>query len=90
VPVAQALVDGATELAIDPLALALSGGEDYELLATMAPEAVAAARAELREVFGVALTDVGSIEETSGIVGVDASGTTAPLAPAGWDHFRTR
>ncbi|HEY7660857.1 MAG TPA: thiamine-phosphate kinase [Actinomycetota bacterium] len=90
VPVAQALVEGATELAIDPLALALSGGEDYELLATMAPEAVAAARAELREVFGVALTDVGSIEETSGIVGVDASGTTAPLAPAGWDHFRTR
>ena len=71
---------------------ALAGGEDYELLATLPDlDAVEGARSELREAFGVSLSDIGSIIET-GLVAVDANGTEGPLIAegeiAGWDHFR--
>jgi thiamine-monophosphate kinase len=67
---------------------AIGGGEDYELLATLPDEAaVAAARGELAESFGVPLIEIGSIREQLGMVAVDATGDEAPLAPAGWDHF---
>jgi thiamine-monophosphate kinase len=71
---------------------ALGGGEDYELLATLPDlDAVERARSELREAFGVSLSDIGSIIET-GLVAVDENGTEGPLmaegATAGWDHFR--
>ena len=66
VPVA----DGAT---IDD---ALGGGEDYELLATMPDaEAVEAARVELKEAFGVSLTEIGEHRRGSGLTAVDADGT---------------
>ncbi len=87
VPVAPAVVLGAEALGIDAVALALSGGEDYELLATIPPDAYGVARAELLDTFGVDLTDVGEIVEGSGVVGEGADGAEEPLAPAGWDHF---
>ena len=75
-------------LGVDALQLALGGGEDYELLATLRRgRRRARARAELDERFGVSLTEVGVIIEGHGLVGVDGSGRTSPLAPAGWDHF---
>jgi thiamine-monophosphate kinase len=79
VPVA----DGAT---IDD---ALGGGEDYELLGTL-PDAVAveAARAELKDAFGVPLTEIGRIVEGAGLTAIRGDGTERPLEPTGWDHFR--
>ncbi len=54
-------------------------------------EAVEGARSELREAFGVSLSDIGAIIG-EGLVAVDEHGTEAPLATegtgAGWDHFR--
>ena len=73
---------------------ALGGGEDYELLATLPDlDAVGDARSELREAFGVSLSDIGAIiERGGGLVAVDEDGTEGPLttegAIAGWDHFR--
>lgn len=87
VPVADALREGAGSLGVDALALALGGGEDYELLATMAPADVEVARRELDERFGVALTAVGTIVEGSGLVAVEADGAETPLEPVGWEHF---
>ena len=71
---------------------ALGGGEDYELLATLPdPDAVGDARSELRQAFGVSLSDIGGIIE-EGLVAVVEDGTESPLttegASAGWDHFR--
>ena len=71
---------------------ALAGGEDYELLGTLPDaEAVEGARSELREAFGVSLSDIGAIIG-EGLVAVDEHGTEGPLATegtgAGWDHFR--
>jgi thiamine-monophosphate kinase len=68
---------------------ALGGGEDYELLATL-PDAgaVEAARAELKEAFGVPLTEIGLIVEGAGLTAIRGDGTERPLEPVGWDHFR--
>ena len=66
---------------------ALGGGEDYELLVTLPDAAaVAAARDEIREAFGVALTEIGVVTE-SGLIGVGADGVERALEPRGWDHF---
>ena len=68
---------------------ALGGGEDYELLATL-PDvgAVEAARIELKEAFGVNLTDIGRIVEGAELTMIRRDGTERPLEPTGWDHFR--
>lgn len=87
VPVADALERGAGALGVEALPLALSGGEDYELLATMPRDAVETARAGLFEAFGTKLSDVGEIVEGSGVEAVRDDGSTSPLEPAGWDHF---
>jgi thiamine-monophosphate kinase len=67
---------------------ALGGGEDYELLASLPDsDAVEDARSELREGFGVSLSDIGVIIE-EGLVAVDDDGAERPMTIEGWDHFR--
>ncbi len=70
-----------------PLDLALGGGEDYELVATMPPVGVEPARLALDERFGVPLTDIGEIVEGAGLMAVQRDGTERPLEPRGWDHL---
>jgi thiamine-monophosphate kinase len=72
---------------VDPLALALGGGEDYELLATLPPGSVAPAADRLNERFGTPLTDIGSITVGHDLVAIDAEGKEQPLPVTGWDHF---
>ena len=87
VPVAAGLADLAEVLSVQPNDLALSGGEDYELLATLRPSAVGPTRDQLRERFGTPLTDIGEIRPGGGLMAVEADGTDRPLEPKGWDHF---
>ena len=88
VPVAEALRLAAGFLGVDPAELALTGAEDYELLATIDLTNLARARGDLRERFGVTLSDVGVIID-EGLVAVDAEGRQSPLEPTGWNHFAT-
>jgi thiamine-monophosphate kinase len=70
------------------MADAMGGGEDYELLATLpGADEVASGRAELRESFGVELTEIGVVTGGDGMVGVDTDGAERPLEVSGWDHF---
>jgi thiamine-monophosphate kinase len=87
VPVAPEVVQLASFLPVEPLELALSGGEDYELLATLPAEAVADATAAVEDRFGVRLTEVGEVIEGGALVAVDAPGAERPLEPRGWDHL---
>jgi thiamine-monophosphate kinase len=87
VPIAEGLQALQAAGGPDALELALSGGEDYELLATIAPGAVHRAEGKLRERFGTALTDVGEIRKERGLLAVGSDGTEKPLEPRGWDHF---
>ena len=87
IPVAGGLSELVDLVHIQPMDLALSGGEDYELLATLPPSAVSQAQDQLRERFGTPLTDIGEIQEGEGLTAVATDGTYSPLAPKGWDHF---
>jgi thiamine-monophosphate kinase len=86
IPVSEAVVESAPVLGVDALELAVTGGEDYELLATIDATAFDRARGELDERFGVTLTDVGVIID-EGYVALHPDGREAPLEPRGWDHF---
>lgn len=70
------------------LALALTGGDDYELLFT-APEAARGALAALAAETGVAITEIGrTVAGPTGRVEVlDGQGAPLALARRGWDHF---
>jgi len=90
VPVAAGLVELQDVLGVDPLELALGGGEDYELLATLPPASVEEAAAALDERFGVRLSEIGEVTAEPGLIAVDADGRDRPLEPKGWDHLAHR
>lgn len=80
----------AREVAVDAneaLALAIAGGEDYELCFAGDDEAVAGQAAAFREAFGIPITRVGRVVPGAGIAMLDASGNEAPPASAAWSHF---
>jgi thiamine-monophosphate kinase len=64
---------------------ALGGGEDYELLATLADPNDAAA--EIDSTFGVEVTSIGVITVEPGLVAVGPDGRSAPVELVGWDPF---
>jgi thiamine-monophosphate kinase len=72
------------KLKLDPLQMALHGGEDYELLFTVSPRHAK----RLRSAPGFAeITAIGEIERGKGIVLVGSDGTAKRLFPGGWDPF---
>ncbi len=87
VPVSEPLASGAAHLGVDARDLALAGGEDYELLASMPAAGVRDARTELRDGFGVDLSEIGEVTDGPGVVGIDEDGRSSALEPRGWDHF---
>jgi thiamine-monophosphate kinase len=82
---------GLRRLRLDPLRLALDGGEDYELLFTVHPrreKELHAAAASLRG--GMKLTRIGEITRKKQIILVGSDGRPTSLRPGGWVHFRPR
>ena len=70
--------------ALDPLQLALHGGEDFELLFTVKPEN--AARLP-RRVDGVEIRRIGTIQSAAEGVKISEGSRTWELKPGGWRHF---
>ena len=88
IPVAAQAAAGCAALGEDPEDMALHGGEDYELLFTVRPEAEAVVVAALRDL-PTPLTRVGTVlPAEDGTVLVECDATRQPLLPRGWDHFR--
>ncbi len=88
VPVHPAAAEAGRVLGADARRWAAGGGEDYELLITCDPAAVAFLAAGLREATGTALTAVGQVDGSQpGVLFVDASGAPVGM-PAGFEHFR--
>jgi thiamine-monophosphate kinase len=69
---------------LDPLKLALHGGEDYELLFTVPRRLVS----RLPRKAGVSISIIGEMTREKEVVLVDAAGGKTPLKPMGWDPFR--
>ena len=74
-------------LGLDPLDLALDGGEDYELLFTV-PKKLAARLP--RNLGGIPIAVIGEITRPKKILVVDANGQSKALHPGEWDPFRRR
>jgi thiamine-monophosphate kinase len=73
----------------DGLRLALSGGEDFELLFAAATGSVEAERAAFEDRFGVRLTRIGRVVSGGGVRLQDDAGSLAPAPAGGFQHFRT-
>lgn len=85
VPLARGLAAAASRLGLDPLALALAGGEDYELLFFAPPRAGTAAA--LARKLGCRVTEIGVIARGSG-VHFARDGRVYRLESAGFQHFK--
>ncbi len=70
---------------LDPLKLALHGGDDYELLFTVPPRKT---KLLPRAFQGIPLTPIGQIARQSKLVLRDRNGSEQLLAAGGWDPFR--
>ena len=71
----------------DALALALHGGEDYQLLLAVEPEAMDEI-GELARVWGVEIVAAGEFVAGEPVVRLRDADGERPLAPGGHDHFR--
>jgi thiamine-monophosphate kinase len=72
-------------LKLDPLKMALHGGEDYELLFTVSPRYLK----NLRAAPGFSqLKAIGEVTRGKGVMLMDKDGTKQHLEPRGWDPFR--
>lgn len=83
-PIDHQVVELCGRRALDPLQLALHGGEDFELLFTVRPEH--AGRLP-RRVDGVEITRVGEVTKEVDGVKISEGSRVWELNPGGWKHF---
>lgn len=87
IPLSDALFRASLENQWDPLMLALSGGEDYRLLVTVAKEDFENLQATFQRRFGAVLSDIGSVTNEAGRLIYQKEGETIDLNPVCYDHF---
>jgi len=86
IPIAECVRSIAAEISgLDPLKLALGGGEEYELLFTAPPENHWRI-GKLSELLRVPITTVGEIV-TYGGFRMERAGAVEPVAPSGYEHL---
>lgn len=84
-PLAAGVAEVAAAAGFDPLRLAASGGEDYELLAALPPEALADASAQVEAAGEAELATIGAVAEGDGVeIRLPRGGR---LEATGYDHF---
>ena len=86
-PIDQVVTEICGRRALDPLMLALHGGEDFELLFTVNPENVSKLP---RRVDGIPITRIGEIKEASYGVQIAEGSKIWKLEPGGWEHFKSQ
>ena len=84
-PIDKVVIEICGRRALDPLMLALHGGEDYELLFTVQPADVPTLP---KRVDGVSITGIGEIKEASEGVRISEGSRVWNLEPGGWEHFK--
>ncbi len=85
IPIDPLVTELSGRRALDPLMLALHGGEDFELLFTVHPDNVSKLP---RRVDGVSLTRIGEITVASEGIRISEGQRTWKLEPGGWEHFK--
>lgn len=88
-PLSPATRSIARVVSVDPLQWALHGGEDYQLLFTIAPDQLEAVIATLHTVAATPVTVIGTILPASeGIRLRSAADSEEPLSVNSWDHLK--
>jgi thiamine-monophosphate kinase len=88
IPISETLNKFCRSAGIDPLKYALSGGEDYELLFTLAPSELEQLMGQWPEEFEVPLFSIGEVDKNfEGIRLVSEEGNEQPLDVRSFDHF---
>ncbi len=77
----------AESLSVDPLGWAIGGGEDFELLFTVQPSAVADLVRSVHDQIGLRLTRIGEVLQGEGVHVCLADGSEVAPPSAGWDQF---
>src|SRR6185312_5178312 len=85
IPINPLVIDLSGRRALDPLMLALHGGEDFELLFTVKPGNVDKLP---KRVDGVSVTRLGEVTSAAEGVRVREGTRTWKLEPGGWQHFK--
>jgi len=88
IPLSGSLLNFCSRFNFDPIEYALSGGEDYTLLCTIAPENAEDTAAKFQTEFKRPLFRIGEINDTNRLEIVHPDGSTKPIAPTGWNHFK--
>jgi len=83
-----AVAAAAQTLRADAMDLVLHGGDDYELLAAIAPRAFKHVAAGFAKRFHRPLAAVGRFERGAGSTWIERRGKRERLEPAGYDHLR--
>ena len=78
---------GGLPLEVDPVDLALNGGEDYELCFSIAADRAEAAAAAVQAETGTPVRIVGDVREGPPGLVLVREGIPSPYRAAGWDHF---
>lgn len=84
-PLAKGVAEVAAAAERDPLQLAVSGGEDYELLAALPAERLGDASTAIGEAAETTLTPIGRVTAGEGVEIRQPGGE--PLEAEGYDHF---
>jgi thiamine-monophosphate kinase len=84
-PLDQDVIKLCGRRALDPLALALHGGEDFELLFTVRPEKVARLP---KRVDGIEVSCIGEITNEPKVVRIAEKNRVWELQPRGFEHFK--
>lgn len=85
--ISQDVSEAALAAGADPLEWVLSGGEDYELLFTAAPEAVPGLKKMLLDETGTSCAQIATITTGTDLSLRLADGTRVAPAVKSWDHF---
>jgi thiamine-monophosphate kinase len=84
-PIDPLVADLCGRRALDPLVLALHGGEDFELLFTVNPQNVARLP---KKVDGVPISCIGEVTHQTGVIRIAEKNRVWDLQPKGFEHFK--
>ena len=88
IPVSDSLQKFCDIFGFDPLEYALSGGEDYTLVCTVASEKAEEIAQKFQNEFNRPLYRIGKTTATGRLEIIYRDGTSKPISPQGWDHFK--
>jgi thiamine-monophosphate kinase len=88
IPVSDSLKIFCDRLGFDLIEFALSGGEDYTLLCTASPQKYEDIARSFEKRFNRQLFRIGRITDSGRLELIYGDGTSKPIAPTGWDHFK--